>query len=251
LHQRSHRHTELRVMTSAGISGCVLYMTRLIAAAIAIGLLVAGTSTSGNGCIKPPLLPHKGPDPTKVLSYSFIGYWDTSLKGCVETGIQAWVTSQQKAGNQRFGLDPVRVGRLADINVALTPLPDAQGGAITHRTFDARGYTKTAAILFTNDRSVLSTCVGFTKVTLHEFGHLMGLAEAHWVSGSSVMNQMLHPNDAGGNIPTWITSCDQAATATTMPRDPCAYGACHLEWASHCAGVNCLLRTTSGRSALP
>jgi hypothetical protein len=65
----------------------------------------------------------------------------------------------------------------------------------------------------------------FLKVALHEIGHTMGLDEipdppsgdaCDQVDGASVMNAGCNQDDSGGNLPTDVTSCDNAVVATEV-----------------------------------
>ena len=64
----------------------------------------------------------------------------------------------------------------------------------------------------------------FTKVSLHEMGHTMGLNEAPapngvWAQpdGATVMNGICGSNDSGNNLPTNITPCDTNALNGSYP----------------------------------
>ena len=70
------------------------------------------------------------------------------------------------------------------------------------------------------------------KLTLHEIGHTMGLAESAGDAcgqpdGNSVMNGHCGTNDSAGNVPTDITPCDQQ-TVSTNPR----YSGCESGFSS-------------------
>lgn len=64
----------------------------------------------------------------------------------------------------------------------------------------------------------------FTKVTLHEMGHTMGLNEAPapdgvcaQPDGATVMNGICNSNDSGNNLPTNVTPCDTNAINGSYP----------------------------------
>jgi hypothetical protein len=99
-------------------------------------------------------------------------------------------------------------------------LVDLSSGNIIHSTitFDSGGALPVGDP--TTDVNAASYGNFVKKLTRHEVGHTMGMAESDESSGvcgqpdgNSVMNGLCGTNDSAGNMPTFITDCDIQTTS--------------------------------------
>ena len=81
------------------------------------------------------------------------------------------------------------------------------------------GYLEGATIWLSSDPRLIDSCMGITKVLLHEIGHLHGLGDNAKFLDASVMNKAGGRNDRGNRIPKAPSTCDaaQALNASVHP----------------------------------
>jgi hypothetical protein len=172
-------------------------------------------------CVNPPLSGQKGMRPGMTLTYLFVGAWPSpDMRPCVREAIAKWNTAMQAngTGTRLLEATPGRAPSLT-FTRATTLRPGVASGTL--KSFDGEGYVVGGGIQFTTDANALSSCAGYMKVTLHELGHMAGLADAHYRNGASSMDQLAGKDDAGGNVPRDVTRCDRnrSRTATPNPRE--------------------------------
>lgn len=182
-------------------------------------LVIPATPTPcGNN---PPIL-SKGFRPETTVTYKFEGTnWSAAQQACVTESINNWSAANQTTG-LKVTFTPWLSGqgspKILLVRTGLDVFPDPVGGK-TVAQVDSQGFITDAYIRFTDVTSFLSTCGGFKKVALHEFGHLMGLGDASGQPLSTVMNRMAGPNDGNNALASQVTSCDasQAFLAKDHP----------------------------------
>lgn len=110
-------------------------------------------------------------------------------------------------------------GQTADITLRMASpgqLPTSAAAGLSRGSQDAYGYYTGGVISYSTNTSLISSCDGFLKATLHELGHLMGLADNYGTNCSTIMNQFSGGNDSGGNLPDHPTQCDEDRTGDAV-----------------------------------
>ena len=171
-------------------------------------------------CVNPPLSGQKGMRPGMTLTYLFVGAWPSpDMKPCVREAIAKW-NAAMRANGTGTRLQEAASGQAPRLTfIRTTTLRTGTVGS-TVKTFDAEGSVVGGGIQFTTDPTALSSCAGYTKVTLHELGHMAGLADAHYTNGASLMDQLGGKDDARGNVPRDVTRCDRNRSRTATPNPP-------------------------------
>lgn len=171
-------------------------------------------------CITPPLLNHSVA-PNTTLVYRYYGAWTPEQQVCVDRAFDTWNQYLTELKIQ-FVLDLKNKQKTSPtLSVVMTPMPAKIGGAITPVTRRPDGYFRGAGILVSNDNKVVSSCLGYYKVVLHEAGHILGLGHpTEHGKETSVMNDMNGANDQNLALPNAPTTCDidQVKLASRAPR---------------------------------
>lgn len=138
------------------------------------------------------------------------------LVPCVARAFEAWT-----AANAATGIDVRFVPGRGGVTVRLDDpggrvLGAKQAGGWNAEVRDGGGGLVGANVWLTSNPRLLRTCDGVTKATLHEIGHLHGLADNPRRRAQSVMNNAGGPDDRRGRLPLTPTRCDaeQAASAS-------------------------------------
>lgn len=127
---------------------------------------------------------------------------------CVTRAFDAWTRANEEAGlHVRFVPGPGGIVVRMD-NPGGLILRARRGGAWADGVRSPDGFLEQALIWLTADPKMVDSCEGFTKVMVHELGHLHGLADNGRYRGPSVMNRAAHKNDRGGWISLSPTPCD-------------------------------------------
>ena len=70
------------------------------------------------------------------------------------------------------------------------------------------GYLEKATIWISSNPALVDSCLGVTKVVMHELGHLHGLAENAFSEHETVMNRARGRDGKGNRIPMSPSACD-------------------------------------------
>lgn len=180
---------------------------------IGILLFVFSTTVSAqNNCLKPTNLTHRVHEPAR-LNYKFIGgSWTDATKQCVIDAFYSWNIALRQ-GNRKiqFISTPFRP---VNISIVRSPLPVEIGGALTDIKLGDKNYFQSSGLIITSDTQIVNNCSTIYKITLHEIGHILGLADFTYnkfVSDRpipSVMNAMGGNGDDREFIPLFPTVCD-------------------------------------------
>ena len=81
---------------------------------------------------------------------------------------------------------------------------------ITYLPADTNSAVQGFGIVLSTQRAALSACDAYTKVTLHEIGHGLGLGDADAAPGRSVMAMLGGPDDRWHQVAASPTLCDIA-----------------------------------------
>lgn len=199
---RISRETTLTI----GIAGVVI-------AAVLYAALT--TPTPPVSCVTPPLLTHHVA-PGSTLTYQYVGPWPADAQQCSAAAFDVW---SQTLADIPIQFHPQTSGRVADVTVVFTALTPPIAGAITEPTVTATGAVRRGGIVVSSHHPSVSACVGYYKVTLHEIGHLLGLAHpATETAGATVMNNLGSDNDAAAMLPSTPTACDYDAAVASARR---------------------------------
>lgn len=172
-----------------------------------------------------------------------VGWTDEMWQGVV-VGLENWNQANIQ-NNTRVHFDYINPPADSDphkLTLEWGTIPNNDGtkvAAVVSRTSTSQGFLLTATVRFDPSAQAanaqgqmvpaVSTPLAAQKVTMHETGHTMGFGESQadhsvpntgnnctggQISGSTVMNNGCLANDAGNNMPTFVTPCDaQRATA--------------------------------------
>jgi hypothetical protein len=178
-----------------------------------LGMAATADLVEGEARCRVPAVNKRGFRPHAVVAYTVAPSpggtpFPPHHSACVDRAFDAWAAANAASGlNVRFvrgtGGIVVRFDRRDGL-----ALPQGKGGAWTDPVRGKDGYLEQAIIWLSSDVRLLDSCDGITKLTLHELGHLHGLADAGVYRAPSVMNRAGRRNDAGGRIPLAPTSCD-------------------------------------------
>lgn len=160
-----------------------------------------------------PAVNKTGFRPGQVVTYTFVPSpggepFPDAMVACVDRAFDGWT-----AANRATGLDvrferggtgvAVRFGKPGGL-----ALPPRRAAAWGDEERGPDGALERAHIWLSTERDIVESCVGITKVVLHELGHLHGLADNDAAGGPSVMNQAKGKDDRGGYLPLAPTRCD-------------------------------------------
>lgn len=131
-----------------------------------------------------------------------------SYEPCVDRAFAAGTAANAATGlDVRFERGPAGIVVRIDRPGGLA-LFDAAGAGWADPVRDDDGYLERASIWVTSNTRLIDSCIGLTKVLLHELGHLHGLRDAPPHVGPTVMNRAAWRNDSGERIPLKPTACD-------------------------------------------
>lgn len=187
-------------------------MRRLLGACLLVTCWITGVSAD---CLSPPTLSYRVADGTR-LNYKFVGReWNEDERACVDDAFRAWNTTLRQH-YRRIRFQKVSLGS-AHITVLRVPLKSNVAAGLIDIRVDDNHHFKSAGLAIDTHTDNVSTCATIYKVTLHEIGHVLGLADTTYNElfskrpTPSVMNSLGGANDTRGFIPMLPTECDIAA----------------------------------------
>ena len=155
----------------------------------------------------PPPVRARGVHPGTVLPY-YIVHSEARVHACVARAFTAWTTALATATQVQFV--PAAPGQSVAVPVVFRSLPWPLAGSTLDTVRDGDGAVQGFGIVLSTQRAVLSTCDAYTKVTLHEIGHGLGLGDADAAPGRSVMAMLGGPDDRWHQVAASPTLCDIA-----------------------------------------
>jgi hypothetical protein len=175
-----------------------------------VALLLSTLLTVSAICAPPPIL-RPGMAPHTTLTYRFYGAWRPHEQHCVQQSLRAWEDATANTLDLHFvyATDPAIHPQMT---LTKTRVPYPIGGAVVGLRTTTEGYLAGGGIVYSDDPTRLSSCMGYQKTTLHEVGHLLGLGHVtHPMNGrpvSIMQPTMQGANDHAQELPETMTLCD-------------------------------------------
>jgi hypothetical protein len=172
--------------------------------------------------------------PGDLIAYKFSGAleWTTTRKAAVVAALTMWTAANittklntRFQNNQAAANPPLEITVLPQVFDANL---DPQSAIVWPQPIGSNGILTKAKIEIGlddfNGGTIIDTM--FTKLALHETGHLLGLdhnvyyilEHPHKFNGSSVMNFAGSTNDSLGYLPTVVPTCDAAQARAAAQR---------------------------------